>query len=112
MKAKAKAKARPGAVKLTRPRTGRWRKGEEPYVENYPELSEWLKRHEARCMWQLPLGDSEMPTAFVECYLIGRRLLVVVVNARKHGWELYTALDSVLIDPTLIDAEKRLGLGS
>ncbi len=86
-----------------------------PWVSNYPPLAVWLEKHEARCMWQLPLGgEPDEPTAYVEHYMIVKgnkaSLFVVVVHANGHGWEIYTPCDSNMITETLEDAEKRLGL--
>jgi hypothetical protein len=91
------------------------------YVSNYPPLHNWLNAHDARCMWQIPMqqpnadGEYEYdfgPTAYVECWLVGKRPVIVVVHANKNGWEIYTALDDNNIEATFADAEKRLGLAT
>lgn len=92
--------------------------GNKPWVDNYPPLRDWLNKHEARCMWQIPLNerpsDAEhdwAPQAYVECYLIsGRRLVIVVVHANKGGWDIYTDANTNKIAETLADAEQRLGI--
>jgi len=87
-----------------------------PYVENYPPLRDWLKKHEARCMWQLPMqpehGREEPPTAYVEQWMFPKtsRMVVVVVYANKMGWDVFTSSNEHQIDATLEDAEERLGL--
>lgn len=88
----------------------------KPYVENYPPLWDWLKKHDARCNWQLPHGSPEAPRAFVECWAFqdheGRtQQAIVLVQANQLGWEIFTPNDSADIAETLGDAERRLGLG-
>jgi hypothetical protein len=85
---------------------------DKPYVDNYPPLRDWLRKHEMRCDWQIPLGDAEDPSVFVECYHAPRSAhpIIVCVNANGHGWNLYTPSASTKIDETLADAERRLGL--
>lgn len=63
-------------------------------------------------MWQIPLGGSrDNPTGFVEAWMFsGGRMCIIVVHARQHGWEIYTACDSNAIDATLTDAVTRLKL--
>jgi hypothetical protein len=81
------------------------------YVENYPPLHEWLKKHEARCNWQVPIaGESSDPAAFVESWAVGRGELILVVRAHQHGWNIFTALPGNGIEESLADAEIRLGL--
>lgn len=90
---------------------------DKAYIENYPPLDEWLKKHEARCAWQQPMGGGDPDhkdynPAFVECWVFPKtgRHCIITVQTRKHGWEIYTPGDSNKIDLTLEDAEKRLGL--
>jgi hypothetical protein len=90
-----------------------------PYVENYPPLKAWLDKHDARCMFQVPMQcehgrDGAPPTAYVEQYLFPRtnRFAVVVVQARKMGWDIYVSSNDPQINTTLEDAERRLGLTS
>lgn len=81
------------------------------FVSNYPPLDEWLKKHEARCYFQVPVGgDPDDPNGYVEQYIINGNFCIVMVWANKNGWELYTAGDSMEIAPTFADAEKRLGI--
>jgi len=86
-----------------------------PYVSNYPQLQEWLDKNEARCMWQLPMGESgsyDYPRAYVECYQIpaNGRVFIVLVHADRHGWDIYTACGNMNIEATLNDADIRLNL--
>jgi len=85
---------------------------ERPYVANYPPLNDWLRKHESRCNWQLPLGDPEAPTAYVESHWLAKAKaeVIVVVRANQLGWDLYTPSRDNSIMATLEDAEKRLGL--
>lgn len=85
---------------------------DKPWIDNYPPLKEWLAKYEARCQFQVPLGDPEQPTAYVEQYLVGGKLCIVTVWANRNGWEIYTPGDSLKVAETFADAEKRLGLAS
>jgi hypothetical protein len=82
---------------------------DKPYVSNYPPLDAWLKEHDGRCNWQLPLGDPDEPRGYVECWQVGKGLALIIVHAKQLGWELYTAPNTNRIDETLIDAALRLG---
>lgn len=88
----------------------------KPWVSNYPPLQAWLKKHDARCLWQRPMQNDPQeesdwaPTAYIECWQIALRPFIIVVHANKGGWDLYTACESMKISETLEDAEKRLGL--
>lgn len=91
--------------------------GDRPWTSNYPPLQEWLRKHGARCQWQVPYGNSGMrengeavPAAYIECYTIGRGSVIVVVQAKKMGWDVYSALPTNSIPETLADAERRCGL--
>lgn len=90
-----------------------------PYVENYPPLKEWLDKHDARCMWQVPMQceherDGAPPTAYVEQYMFPKsnRMAIIFVHARRMGWDIYVASNDRKVDSTLEDAERRLGLSS
>lgn len=87
-----------------------------PYVSNYPPLRDWLEGHNAQCMWQLAYPSNfedhgEYPACYVECYLFkGGRLAIVTVRSNKAGWDIFTPVESMKVDETLVDAEQRLGL--
>lgn len=92
---------------------------DKPWVSNYPPLQDWLRKHEARCMWQWPCGEPPSdpderygwtPVAYVECWMVNLKTIFLVVHARKMGWEIYTALDSPKVDETLREVERRLGI--
>lgn len=90
---------------------------DKPWVANYPPLAEWLEKHDARCMSQVPASekpsDAEWdwtPHAYIETWIINRRPFVLVVHGCKRGWFLYTDANTNRIDETLADAEQRLGL--
>jgi hypothetical protein len=83
---------------------------DRPFVDNYPELANWLRERNARCMWQLPRGNVDDPVEYVECWLIGTRLAIVTVHRDRGGWDVYTSADTPKIDQTLEDADRRLGL--
>jgi hypothetical protein len=78
----------------------------EPWVENYPQLNDWLKKNKARCFEQFRKGDG-----FLEYWGVAGRTFVVEVFADQHGWNIYTACPTSVISATLSDAESRLGLG-
>jgi hypothetical protein len=80
----------------------------EPCVENYPMLNDWLEKHRARCNWQMPLGGVKKPAAYVESWIANGHEFIVRVNANQTGWEIYTACDSNSAPATLHDAELRL----
>lgn len=90
-----------------------------PYVSNYPPLREWLDKHDARCMWQVPSqekpSDAEydwVPQAYIECWIVGQRQCIIIVRGNKMGWEIYTDGNTPRIVETLADAERRLGITS
>jgi hypothetical protein len=83
---------------------------DKPWVSNYPPLRDFLAKHEARCNWQLRLGGTEdEPGAYVECHVFPTgRVAIIVVHARRHGWEIYTSGPSNRIAESLEDAAARL----
>ena len=89
-----------------------------PYVSNYPPLQTWLDKHDARCMWQRSMQDEDSaqvrdrgyPTAYIECWMVNSRPVIIVVHANKHGWEIYTALNDIRTGTTLKDAEQRVSV--
>lgn len=85
---------------------------DKPYVENYPPLRDWLRDHNARCNWQIPIGNPREPTGYVESYALqgAKGDLIVVVHARKMGWNIYTAERTGEVVKTFADAEQRIGL--
>jgi hypothetical protein len=94
---------------------------DKSWVDNYPPLAEWLRKHEARCMWQVPMQCEHSstqeayghPMAYIECYMIPGerpRPFIVEVRANLGGWNIYTELDDNDIAATLEDVERRLGL--
>ena len=82
-----------------------------PDINNYPPLRDWLHKLEARCMWQLPVGNRANPDAYLEMwYGAGLpRPVVVLVYADRMGWELFTPCDRAQVEATLADAEARMG---
>ena len=88
----------------------------KPWVSNYPPLKEWLDKHDATCMWQVPSNPDPgydidwAPVSYIECWLVNGRPVIVVVRADKMGWDIFTDCNSARVDETLADAEKRVGL--
>jgi hypothetical protein len=89
----------------------------KPWLSNYPPLKEWLDKHDARCLWQAPQNpqpsdaDSDWtPVAYVEGWRIRARQFILIVYANKGGWDIFTPADSQIIDASLLDAERRLGI--
>jgi hypothetical protein len=80
----------------------------KPYTANYPLLQAWLDQHEARCVWQVPLGPARNPTAYVESWHAHGHGFIVTVFADNKGWDIYTSCDSYSVPATLYDAEVRL----
>ena len=84
---------------------------DKPWTDNYPPLRDWLRKHKARCNWQLPLGSKTFPSAYVESWSAPNgREFIVVVQANRLGWNIFTPEQSNEIVGTLADAEVRLGL--
>lgn len=72
-------------------------KGNEPWIRNYPPLQAWLDKHNAHCLWQTRADGRAMneeeyrPRSYVEGWMVNGRVVVIVVHADKHGWEIHTA---------------------
>lgn len=84
-----------------------------PYVANYPALDEWLREHDARCMWQTTQAGEAVTThaTMVEMWQFPNGAqAIVLVRPCKMGWDIFTPGQSHLTAPTLRDAEARLGL--
>lgn len=94
------------------PKKAATKNADKPWIHNYPPLRDWLSKHEARCNWQLPLGNPDRPNAYVESWSFARGTgeILVVVHANQNGWNLYTPHNSLKIDETIADAERRIGL--
>lgn len=69
-----------------------------------PVLRDWLASIGAKNTFQLTQAGR-----LVELWSANGRVFLVVVNA-NGGWEIFTACDSIKIDDTLRDAERRLGI--
>jgi hypothetical protein len=78
---------------------------DEPYLDNYPPLKEWLRKIKANCVRQERFGPD-----MIETWMANGRGFVLVIRARGHGWNIYTDCDDNGIEATLRDAEKRLGI--
>ena len=81
---------------------------DKPYVSNYPPLRDWLNEHDARCAYQLPIGDKKDPQAYLELYLIDGVEVVVLVHRKGNGWNLFTPSANSVIVETLTDADARI----
>ena len=82
----------------------------KPWVSNYPPLQEWLEKIGAHCVDQIAIGDADAPIAYLEKWLANGQMLLVEVRSNGNGWNLYTAPQTLRIDETLADAERRLGI--
>lgn len=82
----------------------------KPWVSNYAPLKAWLDKVKARCLWQTAQGGRD-PHTYIEGWQVNGRVVVLIVRANKMGWEIYTGADSIQIDETLADVERRVGLG-
>ena len=50
-----------------------------------------LRKHGARCNWQLPKGSKTFPSAYVESWSAPNgREFIVVVQANRLGWNIFT----------------------
>lgn len=76
---------------------------EKPYVSNYPDLARWLDAKDARCQWQKI--DRAMA---VEGWLIDGVVVVVLVYANRHGWEIFTAPATREVQATFADVNARI----
>lgn len=86
---------------------------DEPYIDNYPPLRDWLRKHEMRCHEQIRVGGTKNnPDALIECWYARGAItpVWVVVRANKMGWDLLTGVATNSIPETLADAEQRMGL--
>lgn len=82
---------------------------DKPYVENYPALAGWLAEIGTSCLWRLPLGPPTKPDAYVECHVSsGGDVFIVIVRARRMGFDIFTSIPSLSIDETLKDANARV----
>lgn len=85
--------------------------GDRPYVDNYPPLRDFLREIEARCDWQLPLGEADAPSAYVEQWRAPNgNTMIVTVHRNNWGWNIATPCLSLNIEETFADARARLGL--
>jgi hypothetical protein len=76
-------------------------------ARDYPHLSAWLDRHNGRQLWvaETPHGNR------IEAWQMhGGRGILVEIHPGGHGWDLWTNADTIQIDETLADAERRVGL--
>lgn len=88
---------------------------DKPYTSNYPPLEMWLKKIDARCHSQIPVGDPKKPEAYFEMWYVnhptaGSMTFCILVRGKQRGWEIYTPALTNAIDATLLDAERRLGI--
>lgn len=89
---------------------------DRPYVDNYPPLRDFLREIGARCNIQLPAGDPDDPTSYVEQWtawsaLKGKSVTFqVVVHRDGMGWDIATFADTNEVDETLRVTRERLGL--
>lgn len=80
----------------------------KPYMENYPELHNWVRSHEARCDWQVPVGPASNPEAYIEQWRIDGGYFVVLIRADELGWDIFTPCNDRSVKGTLADLERRL----
>lgn len=80
---------------------------DKPYVDNYPPLRDWLREHNARCEWQVPIGDRESPQAYVECWRVYKGAVVLLIQANQNGWEIFSSLNTNKVQESLDDALAR-----
>lgn len=86
---------------------------DQPWIENYPPLRDWIRKHEMRCVHQIPFGGTKAaPEAYLEAWQAPNCAVMVwmVVRSNKHGWDLMTGVSTNSVTETLEDAERRMGL--
>lgn len=83
-----------------------------PSVSDYPKLEQWLTRHRARCAWQQSLASPSQHSepARIECWRVGKGVLLIQIWAKPNGWDIYTSLGENSVNDTLLDAERRCGI--
>lgn len=81
---------------------------DQPWLENYPPLKEWIDKHGHSCMWDAKTsGDCR-----VEAWLVQPELSLVILTIRpfRRGWDLFTSCQSNNIAETIRDANVRCGI--
>lgn len=72
-------------------------------------LNDWLAKHHARLMW-----TQRVPhIGAVECYLIGKRLVLVMRYTDRGGWDIFVqaAPDTLDVAETLEKAAAAIKAG-
>lgn len=80
---------------------------DEPTIENYPPLRDWLTKINARCLWQ---ADTQSSLRAVEAWSANGAVFLIVLYEQQRGWSIFTDCDTNDIQLALLDAEKRIGL--
>jgi hypothetical protein len=73
------------------------------YVDNYPPLASFLREHECKCGYQLPIGrDKDDPSMYVEQWQAPNgKTFLVEVRDEQRGWEVYMSAIDQSVDGTL-----------
>lgn len=79
---------------------------DEPTLDNYPTLSAWLTKINARCLWR---ADTASSLRAVEAWSAHGAVFLIVMYERGRGWSIFTDCNSNDIPFTLLDAERRIG---
>lgn len=83
----------------------------KPWISNYPPLEAWLRKIDAHCQDQIPVGNARKPVAYLEKWITTTgRSFIVEVRANQMGWNIFTEGNYPDVASTLTDAGKRLGL--
>jgi len=85
-------------------------KKDQAWTTNYPPLSEWLRKIDAVCNWQILQGRQDGHHQYIECWTAKGRVFLISVRSHNHGWDIFTNSASIDVDKTLEDANVRLGL--
>ncbi len=81
----------------------------KPWVSNYPPLQEWLRKTDAVCHEQIPVGKARAPVAYLEKWVMPNgRAFILEIRANRMGWDIYTAAATGMVAETLEDADRRL----
>lgn len=84
---------------------------DKAWVDNYPPLRDFLCEVEARCDWQLSLGEDGYAGYVEQWRTPNGRTMIVTVRSCQNGWDIATPADTNSIAETLLDVRARLGLG-
>lgn len=81
---------------------------DQPWIENYLPLKDWLTKIGAWCDHQISQGVGMHRRSIEQWRAPNAVLFIIVILPRHMGWNVYTAAPSDSIEETFEDANKRL----